>query len=213
MDFLKVLFNDDALTYDEFMTAINANNIKLADLSKGEYVAKKKYDDDLKAKDSAIAKLNEDITTRDTDLGDLKTKLADAGTNADKLNQLTNDLSALQGKYDNEVKTYKAQLKKQAYEFAVKEFAATKHFTSNAAKRDFINSMISADLKMGDSGIMGGDDFVKQYTTNNADAFVVEEEPEETPKPMFVESLRTPDYVDNGNLFNFNFTGVRKHED
>ena len=53
MEFLKTLFNDKALTFDEFVQAINAHNgneenkenqIKLGNLGSGEYVAKGKYD-------------------------------------------------------------------------------------------------------------------------------------------------------------------------
>lgn len=212
MDFLKTLFNGDALTYEEFMTAIRANDIKLADLSKGEYVSKRKYEDDLNAKAMEITTLNDTITQRDTDLEGLKTKLAEAGNDTTKLTQLTNDFTALQGKYDDDIKNYKAQLKKQAYEFAVKDFASTKKFTSKAAKRDFISSMISADLKMSDTGIIGGDDFVKQYTDSNADAFVVEHEEVEEPKPIFVSPV-VQDVAQPTDLFNFNFTGVRPHED
>lgn len=212
MDFLKALFNNDALTYDEFKTALEANNIKLADLSKGDYVSKRKYDDDLNAKVNEITTLNEALSRRDTDLEGLRVKLTEAGNDTDKLTQLTNDFTQLQGKYDTDVKNYKAMLKKQAYEFAVKEFAAGQKFTSNAAKRDFINSMISADLKMGDAGILGGDDFVKQYTANNEDAFVRESVEREEPKPMFI-TPSVPEQDQSNEFFTFNFTGVRPHED
>lgn len=212
---LEELFKGGALTYAQFDEALKTNGVKLADLSKGEYVAKKKYDDDLKAKDSTIAKLNGDITTRDTDLNNLKTQLAEAGTNADKLSQLTNDLSALQGKYDTEVKNYKKQLEKQAYEFAVKDFASTKKFTSNAAKRDFVSSMIAKELKMDGDKILGAEDFVSSYTVNNADAFVVEDTPQNTAlKPTFVSpTTQEPPKKDVGAFDNaFNFVGVRPHD-
>lgn len=53
MDFLKALFNDKSLTYDELLQAINAHNgseenkdnqIKVGNLGMGEYVSKTKYD-------------------------------------------------------------------------------------------------------------------------------------------------------------------------
>lgn len=46
MEFLKELFTD-GITYDEFIKKVEEKGYKLADLSKGDYVAKKKYDDDL----------------------------------------------------------------------------------------------------------------------------------------------------------------------
>ena len=44
MDFLKELFGDKALTYDDFSKAVEAKKIKLADLSGGAYVSKEKLD-------------------------------------------------------------------------------------------------------------------------------------------------------------------------
>lgn len=53
MEFLKSIFADKSMTYDEFVTAVNAHNgdeankenqLKLANLAKGEYVGKAKYD-------------------------------------------------------------------------------------------------------------------------------------------------------------------------
>ena len=60
MDFLKELFDkaeNGALTYAEFAEAVKSGGLKLADLSKGDYVSKKKYEDDLSGKDSIIADL------------------------------------------------------------------------------------------------------------------------------------------------------------
>lgn len=212
---LEELFKGGALTYAQFEEAVKANGLKLADLSKGDYVAKKKYDDDLSSKDQAIAKLNADIATRDTDLGNLKTQLAEAGTNAEKLTKITNDLSALQGKYDDDVKAYKKQLEKQAYEFAVKDFASTKKFSSNAAKRDFIGSMIAKELKMEGDKILGAEDFVTSYASNNADAFVVADTSQSSnPKPTFVSPTTQEPPKENTNMFEgaFNFVGVRAHD-
>ena len=217
---LKDLFGkseDGVLSYDQFQEACKEAGIKLADLSTGDYVSKKKFDDELEALNSQITSLNDTISQRDTDLEGLKTQLTAAGTDAEKLAQLTNDFSGLQSKYDEDVKSYKAQLKKQAYEFAVKEFANTKQFTSNAAKRDFINSLIAKELKMEDGKILGADDFVASYSTDNADAFYVENnepEPENDNNqqlPQFVNPTPGNNAPEEGG-FHFNFTGVRSQD-
>ena len=108
-------------------------------------------------------------------------------------------------------------MSKQAYEFAVKDFASSKKFTSNAAKRDFINSMIAKELKMDNGRILGADDFVTSYSTENADAFVVEKEDKvpEQPKPSFVSSTQganPPADSTGGFASAFHFTGVRPKE-
>lgn len=70
MDFLKQFFGDKAVTYDEFVQAVNAYNgdeankekqIKLANLTDGGYVSKDKYlslETDLSGKKSELEKAN-----------------------------------------------------------------------------------------------------------------------------------------------------------
>lgn len=205
------------LTYDQFKQLATEAKAKFVDLSEGGYVSKDKYTDDLAAKDSQITTLNSDIKKRDDDLAQLTSKLTEAGNDVEKLNKVSTDLSNLQSQYQADIAKYQEQLSRQSYEFAVKDFANSKNFTSNAAKRDFINSMIGANLKMNEDKIMGAEDFVAQYSTNNADAFVVEA-PQTPPapqeRPKFADP--TPGLTPNGpetNLFHFNFLGVRPHQE
>ena len=223
------------LTYEQFEAAVKAGGAKFADLSDGKYVSKSKYDADLKAKDGEIEakvaeitgrddqikNLNETITTRDTDLANLQKKLEEAGQDATKLAELNTQITNMQSKYDADVQNYQNQLKKQAYEFAVKEYAQTKNFTSQAARRDFVQSMIARDLQMEDGKILGRDDFADKYFAENADALVVEKAPEPpAPEPTPTPQVVVPEIVaptpgpstestDAG--FQFNFTGVRAH--
>jgi chromosome segregation ATPase len=196
---IKELFDkaeNGTLTYEQFENLAKESKANFTDLAEGKYVSKNKYDSDLSAKTKEIETLNSTIGTRDTDLADLKKQLEDAGTDAEKLANLTNDLSSLQGKYDADVKSYKEQLKKQAYEFAVRDFAGTQKFSSKAAKRDFINSMIAKELKMEKDTILGAMDFVESYKTENADAFVVDTPPldnitdNNNKKPVFVNTTQ-----------------------
>lgn len=182
--------SEGSLTYEEFVNLAKEAKANFTDLSEGKYVSRGKYDDDLQAKANEIEVLNSNIAKRDADLGSLKEQLEKAGADAESLKTLNSNLSDLQSRYDADTKAYKAQLKKQAYEFAVKEFANTKKFTSKAAQRDFINSLIAKDLKMEGDKILGAEDFVVAYSTDNADAFATEAPaPTETPKvqpPQFV---------------------------
>lgn len=216
---IKELFEkgeNGTLTYEQFEKLAKEGNAKFTDLSEGNYVSKDKFDNEVSSKDTQINTLNETIKTRDKDLKELKTQLKDAGTDTQKLADLETQLGNLQTQYKTDTDNYKAQLSKQAYEFAVKEFANTKQFTSNAARRDFISSMIAKGLKMDGDKILGADDYVTAYSADNADAFVVEKPAEETPvgtpKPTFTQS--TSPNIDksqnNANSFGFNFVGVRQ---
>ena len=232
MGSIKDVFKDsETLTLEQFEAKAKELGFKFADLSDGKYVSKSKYDDDLKAKDTEISTrdeqietLNGTIATRDTDLENLKTQLAEAGQDAAKLAEVSEQLNGLQTKYDTDVKNYQTQMAEQAYEFAVKEYANTKKFTSQAAKRDFVQSMIAKKLQMEDGKILGRDDFAEKYATENEDAFVVEKDPEPAPAPEPAPSPEptpapVPTFVaptpgpapssgDDGG-FNFGFLGVR----
>lgn len=213
---LKDLFDKaegGVLTYDQLMAAAQANNAKFVDLSEGKYVDKQKYTDELAARDTRITTLDTTLKTRDTDLANLRQQLENAGTDADKLSKLTTDFSDLQSKYDKDTKAYEKQLKDQAYKYAVKDFTDKLKFTSQAAKRDFVNSMMAKNFTIENDVIVGATDFVAAYTKDNADAFVVETTT--TPgadKPHFVDTT-TPTGTPAGtpNPFNFNFVGVRPH--
>lgn len=212
---IKELFGEGSLSYEEFEKAMKEKGAKFVDLSEGNYVSKDKFENEVSGKDAQINTLNETIKARDKDLKSLKSQLDEAGTDAEKLAELQTQLGNLQTQYKQDTDSYKSQLSKQAYEFAVKDFANGKKFSSNAAKRDFIKSMIDKELKMEGDKILGADDFVTAYSTDNADAFVVEEpkkEPEQ-PKPTFSQSvqpnIQQPQNA-NADPFGFNFLGIRQ---
>ena len=188
---------DGTLTYAQFEEL--AKDSKFADLATGDYVSKKKYEDELAGKENQISTLNTTISNRDKDLKTLKEQLEQAATNdgADKaaLEKLTQDMASLQDKYNSDMKAYKTQLAEQSYEFAVKEYANGIEFSSAAAKRDFIGQFKEAGLKMDGDKILGADDFRAKYQETNPDAFPIKIEtpPEpEKPLPKFVEPTGAP---------------------
>lgn len=212
MDFLKELFGEEALTYDQLSTKVTERGFKVADLSTGNYVAKKKYTDDITSRDTQISDLQGQISTRDTDLKALKKQIEDAG-NDTQIADLTAQLSKLQGDYKNAKNEYETKLTKQAYEFAVKDFAGTLQFSSKAAKKSFIKDMLDAQLSMKNDTIIGATDFLDAYKAENEDSFVIEGAPEPEPgvpepKPTFVLPTPPTPPIDD-NPFSFNFTGVR----
>ena len=74
MGFIKELFDkaeNGTLTYEQFEQACKGANIKLANLSTGEYVSKQKYDDD--------------ISTRDTDLKNVQKQLEKVNGDSESL--------------------------------------------------------------------------------------------------------------------------------
>lgn len=216
MEFLKEIFNNGTLSFEDFEKACKGKGFNLVDLSKGEYISKNKYTDDIQAKESTIGELKDTIKTREKDIKDIKKQLNDVSTDSEKLGNLQTQLDDLQTKYTNDTKAFEERLSKQAYEFAAKEFAGTQKFTSKAAKREFINALIAEGLKMDGDNILGANDFVKTYKADNEDSFVKEEKKTDPqpPAPQFASSTgnKEPDKKTGENQFNFTFTGVRPPE-
>lgn len=213
---LKEIFDKaegGVLSYEQFVALATEGKAKFVDLSEGAYVGKQKYTDDLAARDTRITNLDEAIKTRDTDLANLRQQLQDAGNDATKLGELNTKFSDLQKQYDKDTKAYQKQLKDQAYKFAVTDFANQQTFTSQAAKRDFISSMLAKNLQMENDTLIGATDFMTAYATENADAFKPAQTEPPAGKPHFVDTTKPgAGSGDNANPFNFNFVGVRPHK-
>ena len=173
------------LTWEQFQTAMGS--AKFVDLTEGHYVSKQKYDDDISTRDNQITTLNSTIQTRDNDLATLQQTLTDAG-DIEALKQASQDLANLRQQYDTDTKQYQRQLKQQAYEFAVKEYAGKQKFTSKAAQNDFVNQMVAKKLQFEDGKLIGADDFRAMYAENDPNAFVTDAPaPVSTPVPTFVQ--------------------------
>lgn len=85
MDFLKQVFEDKALTFDEFAKALDGNEkIKLANIAGGTYVSRDKFDDvdtQLKAANGTIKELQDAVAKFDgVDVEGLKSAFSEKET-------------------------------------------------------------------------------------------------------------------------------------
>ena len=177
---IEDIFKDaETLTLEQFQAKAKEGGANFADLSEGKYISVSKHNSEIQAKDDQISTLNDTLSDRDKDLASLKDQLKDAGNDAEKLSTVSADLTALQSKYEEDTKAFQIKLDKQARDFAIKEHAATKHFTSDAAKRDYIRSMQdSEDVKLKKGELLGIKDFDDAYSKDNETAFIKEENKE-----------------------------------
>ena len=206
---IEDIFNgaeEGTLTLEQFQAAAKEKGANFVDLSGGDYIGIRKHNSEIEAKDNQINTLNDTLSERDKDLENLKGQLKEAGNDSEKLATVSQELTTLQTKYEEDTKSFQNQLAQQAREFAIKEYAAGKNFTSSAAKRDYIESMKKTDsVKLDKNGeLKGVSDFDSDYTKDNADAFVTEEQPGSTedkglnggsgytgnPLPMFVQQTQ-----------------------
>lgn len=101
MEFLKSIFADKALTYDELAAALKDNKeIKLANLASGQYVDKEKFD----RAETQANDLQAQLKQRDTDIEELK-KVDAKGLQA--------KIAELQTQYDTDTKGLTEKLQTQ----------------------------------------------------------------------------------------------------
>lgn len=186
---------------------------KLIDLNSGEYVAKGKYDADVQKRDAEISTLKTDLSTRDADLTKVKKDLTAAQTDAGKLTELQTSLTSLQTKYEESSKLHKAEMDKREYEYLVKDTVGGVKFTSESAKKAFINELTAKQLPLKDGKLLGFDDYLKEIKTSDPGAFVPEAPAAgaNPPRPTFFSAAQTPagTQTKDTNAFSFSFAGVR----
>lgn len=178
------------LTFEQFQTLVGTS--KFVDLTEGNYVSKLKYDSDIQQRDGQITTLNQTLESRGQDLANLQSTLKDVG-DVDAMKKAVADLEELRKTYDKDTKQYQRQLKDQAYDFAVKDFANGLEFTSPAAKRDFIAQMKAKNLTMENDTIIGASDFLAVYKQENAQSFVTNTPAPTNPTPTFVQPTTNPE--------------------
>lgn len=143
-DELKELFGDGNLSYDDFTKAVESKGIKLANLSTGGYIAKSKYDDDIKkAKNLDYKKKFEDLQ---------ESIEGDDGVNA-KLKNITTERDDYKSKYDALNKDYSI-------------LTATNKVTSAGIKPEFAKFVANEVLDM-TSDTIDFDTALKSYKAKN----------------------------------------------
>lgn len=184
MEFLKALFKDGALTFEQFEAAAKEAKMNIVNLADGGYVSQAKFDDKVNTLTEQVKTLNGQIAQRDADMTTLRTNLEAAQADAGKLAGVQQSLTELQTKYANEKTAYEKQLNDQAYEFAVRERANSLKFSSVSAKKAFIHDAIAKGFKMDGETLLGYEDFVTKYKADDPGAFEAEKTPEpEQPQP------------------------------
>ena len=178
MDFLKAVYGDKALKFDELVQAINAHNgneankdnlIKLANLSSGDYVSKAKHD-------ALQALLDGKITELDTANGLIA-----------ELKKGTKGNEELQGKvtaYETQVSQLQEQLKQTQLESEIKVAL----LGAKATDIDYLTYKLKANgekLELGEDGhIKGIDDMITGLKTQFPNQFEKTGDPKVKPIPL-----------------------------
>lgn len=224
LEFMEKLFgtNEDgtpkALTYEELEKAATSAKIKVADLSSGAYVSKEKYD------------------ARETELAGVRKQLDDA--NAEIKGYVDMDIDGIkkkvtewEAKYNEDTKALNAQMAEQERQHQLERFFDRYEFTSVPARKGIMDEFKAKEFKLEDGKFVGAEEFMKGLMESDdyKGAFVIHSEEPEAPNgddqqqnaeqnqqtarvPFFSAGTQSQTSDPKSPMFNFGFSGVRKHE-
>ena len=159
MEFLKAIYGDKALTYEELIQAINAHNgdeankdkqIKIANLNSGEYVSKLKYED-----------ISQQLTGKQSELDKANGLIAE-------LQKATKADEGLQQKI-TDYETEKAQLQAELAESKLKSAIKVALLSAKAFDVDYLTYKLQESLKeKGEKLELDDNDNIKGWETRLA---------------------------------------------
>ena len=79
-------------------------------------------------------------------------------------------------KYETDTQNLKDSLTQKDYDYKIQELTNGLKFSSNGAKRSFVEDLKQKGLKLEGDNLLGFDDFVKSYQENEPDTFAKETE-------------------------------------
>ena len=129
--------------------------------SDGNYIPKAKFDN--------LNETNKDLKKQ---LEDTNTKLQELSkANPDDLNK---KITELQEKYDNDTKALNDKIVAQEYNYKINDYVKDLKFSSNSAKRTFIEDLKAKNLQFENDKLVGFDDFKKSYEESDPNTFLNE---------------------------------------
>lgn len=161
MEFLRELFGDKALTYDQLKAAVDAaaDKIKIANLKDGGYVDKDKYT----AKETELSVIKEQVATANKQIEDFK-KLDVEGIKAAS--------EKYKADYEAAVAKSQADMGKLMFDFALDKALAT----AKAKNPKAVKALLDVEkLKLDGDTIIGLKEQLDPITTSDAYLFDIEE--------------------------------------
>ena len=129
---------------------------------------------DIEAKNNTITALT---TERDGLKGQLQTANDEIKSYKDMdIDGIKAKADEWETKYNADTKALQDQLDAANYGFAVKEATSSLKFSSKAAREAFTSALTAKKLPLQEGKLLGMDDFVKTYQTDDPDAFMAEDD-------------------------------------
>ena len=159
------------------------SKIKVEGLENG--LPKEVIDKIMELNGNSINELKKENERLKTEKGGLETQLTEANKKIEGFKEIDIDkiraeVDEWKEKYETDTQKLKDSLTQKDYDYKITELANGLKFSSNGAKKSFINDLKEKGLKLEDNNLLGFDDFVKSYQETDPSAFIKEDSKQET---------------------------------
>ena len=154
------------------------SKIKVEGLENG--LPKEVIDKIMEMNGNSINELKKEIEKLKTEKEGIETQLTEANSKIEGFKEIDVDkiraeVDEWKEKYETDTKNLKDSLTQKDYDYKVQELTNGLKFSSNGARKSFINDLKEKNLKLEDGKLLGFDDFVKSYQENDPNAFMNEQ--------------------------------------
>lgn len=157
------------------------SKIKVEGLENG--LPKEVIDKLMELNGNSINELKKENEKLKTEKEGLETQLTEANSKIEGFKEVDVDkikaeVDEWKEKYNTDTQKLKDSLTQKDYDYKIQELTNNLKFSSNGAKKSFINDLKEKGLKLENDTLLGFDDFVKSYQENDPNTFIKDEEPE-----------------------------------
>lgn len=157
--------------------------LKVEGLENG--LPKEVIDEIMKNYGASVQEKDKQIETLKTEKDGINKQLEDANNKIQSfkdidVDNLNTQIKEWETKYNQDTENLKNELSKKDYDYKLKDLISTIKFSSNGAKRAFLEDLKNQELKFDDKGtLVGFDDFKKSYEETDPNIFMKESQTEE----------------------------------
>ena len=134
-------------------------------INDGTYIPKAKFD--------SLNETKKDLENQLKETNDKVQELSKVDTE-----ELKQQIEDLQKKYEEDTKALNSKYEAREYDIKLNDYAKDLKFSSNSARKSFMNDLKAQELKFEDDKLVGFDDFVNSYKESDPSAFIEEKKEE-----------------------------------
>ena len=138
-------------------------------INDGTFIPKQKFDN--------LNEQKKDLENQLKETNDKMQELSKVDTE-----ELKQQIIDLQKKYEEDTKALNSKYEAREYDIKLNDYAKDLKFSSNSARKSFMNDLKAKELKFEDDKLVGFDDFVNSYKESDPSAFMEEKEEEPSVK-------------------------------